>query len=69
MMTVSEAAKRRGKGHSCIIAAIYSGKLKATLYGNSYIILESDFQEYLESLRSPGRPKKHSKIADEMVVA
>jgi excisionase family DNA binding protein len=64
--TVTEAARRRNVSRNCIITAIYSGRLKATINGNSYLILESDFQEYLKALRKPGRPvgsKPGSKIA------
>lgn len=56
ILTTKEAAQILGVHQSRIYALIDSNRLKATRFGKSWIIKESDLAEVRE--RKVGRPKK-----------
>ena len=60
MLCVRDIRKLTGLSKSQIENLIIAGKLKAELIGNSYVIQEEDYEQWIKSRKNIvyGRPKK-----------
>lgn len=58
MLSVADVSKEAEISRQRILQIIESGDLKAELIGKSYVILQSDFENWSSSRRDAGRPAK-----------
>lgn len=58
MKTFAQAAVELGLNPSRLRQLHLEGRLKATKYGNTYVITEREFQRLQSEDRRPGRPAK-----------
>lgn len=57
MLTTAEVAERWGRSQKTVQALIKQKRLKAVLFGKTYLIAESDADRY--EFRPPGRPSSN----------
>ena len=59
MLTLTEAAERLGLAASTLRHQVQTGRLRAELYGKTYVVTEAEVERYRrESLGRQGRPRK-----------
>ena len=57
MLTTHEAAKRLSLTHSLVCKYIREGRIKATKFGNAYMISEKDLEAFASTPRKVGWKK------------
>jgi excisionase family DNA binding protein len=60
VLTLTEAAARLGLAASTLRHQAQAGRLRATLFGKTYVVSEREVERYRrEHLGKPGRPVSH----------
>ena len=61
MLTLAQAASQLGIAHATLRHQVQLGRMKATLFGKTYVVTEDEVSRYrATSLGKPGRPSHRS---------